>query len=72
MPSPSPQKLSVEAALAEIPGDQKQAVELAFFGGLTHEQIAERLEAPLGTIKARIRRGLLRLRDHLQGKGASA
>ena len=57
------------AALAVIPGDQKQAVELAFFGGLTHEQIAERLEAPLGTIKARIRRGLLKLRDHLKGAG---
>lgn len=60
----------VRAALAEIPGDQKQVVELAFFGGLTHEQIAQRLDAPLGTIKARIRRGLLRMRDHL--KGASA
>jgi RNA polymerase sigma-70 factor (ECF subfamily) len=56
----------VRAALAQIPDDQKQAVELAFFGGLTHEQIAEKLAAPLGTIKARIRRGLLRLRDSLQ------
>ena len=60
----------VRAALAEIPGDQKQVVELAFFGGLTHGQIAERLEAPLGTIKARIRRGLLKMRDHLKGVGA--
>ncbi len=57
----------VRAALAEIPGEQKKAVELAFFGGLTHEQIAERLGAPLGTIKARIRRALLRLRDSLKG-----
>ncbi len=58
----------VRAALAEIPGDQKQVVELAFFSGLTHEQIAQRLNAPLGTVKARIRRGLLRLRDHLKGE----
>ena len=56
----------VRSALQEIPEEQKQAVELAFFTGLTHEQIAERLGAPLGTIKARIRRGLLKLRDFLK------
>ncbi|MBV8141669.1 MAG: sigma-70 family RNA polymerase sigma factor [Verrucomicrobia bacterium] len=56
----------VRSALQEIPQEQRQALELAFFGGLTHEQIAERLETPLGTIKARIRRGLLRLRDCLK------
>ena len=56
----------VRSALAQIPADQKQAVELAFFTGLTHEQIAEQLGAPLGTIKARIRRGLLKLRDFLK------
>jgi len=50
----------------EITPEQRQAVELAFFSGLTHEQIAEQLGAPLGTIKARIRRGLLRLRDFFQ------
>jgi RNA polymerase sigma-70 factor, ECF subfamily len=56
----------VRLALDQIPAEQKEAVELAFFGGLTHEQIAERLATPLGTIKARIRRGLLRLRDFLK------
>jgi RNA polymerase sigma-70 factor, ECF subfamily len=56
----------VRAALGEIPGEQKAAIELAFFGGLTHEQIAEKLETPLGTIKARIRRGLMKLRDCLK------
>jgi len=54
------------SALQEIPQEQRQALELSFFGGLTHEQIAERLATPLGTIKARIRRGLLRLRDCLK------
>ena len=57
----------VRTALAEIPGDQKQAIEMAFLGGLTHEQIAQQLDTPLGTVKARIRRGLLRLRDCLKG-----
>ena len=56
----------VRSALGEIPGEQKAAIELAFFGGLTHEQIAEKLDAPLGTVKARIRRGLLKLRDCLK------
>jgi RNA polymerase sigma-70 factor (ECF subfamily) len=56
----------VRTALAQIPLDQKQAIGLAFFSGLTHEQIAEQLGEPLGTIKARIRRGLLRLRDSLK------
>jgi RNA polymerase sigma-70 factor (ECF subfamily) len=56
----------VRAALKQITPEQRQAVELAFFSGLTHEQIAEQLGAPLGTIKARIRRGLLRLRDFFQ------
>jgi RNA polymerase sigma-70 factor, ECF subfamily len=57
----------VRSALEQIPQEQRQALELSFFGGLTHEQIAERLDTPLGTIKARIRRGLLRLRDCLKG-----
>jgi RNA polymerase sigma-70 factor (ECF subfamily) len=56
----------VRSALATLPAEQKQAVELAFFGGLTQEQIAENLQQPLGTVKARIRRGLLKLRDALR------
>jgi RNA polymerase sigma-70 factor, ECF subfamily len=59
-------KAQVQEALQQIAPQQRQAVELAFFSGLTHEQIAERLGAPLGTIKARIRRGLLRLRDFFE------
>ena len=58
--------VEVREALKKIAPEQRQAVELAFFSGLTHEQIAEQLGAPLGTIKARIRRGLLRLRDFFQ------
>ena len=60
------QGAQIRSALTQIPAEQKQAVELAFFSGLTHEQIADKLGAPLGTIKARIRRGLLKLREFLQ------
>ena len=55
----------VRAAVATLPADQKKALELAFFKGLTQQQIAESLSEPLGTIKARIRRGLLKLRENL-------
>jgi RNA polymerase sigma-70 factor (ECF subfamily) len=53
-------------ALELLPEEQRRAIELAFFAGLTHEQIAGKLEAPLGTIKTRIRLGLNRLRDSLR------
>ena len=56
---------AVRAAVAQLPLEQQRALELAFFGGLTQEQIAEKLSQPLGTVKARIRRGLLKLRDLL-------
>jgi RNA polymerase sigma-70 factor (ECF subfamily) len=56
---------AVRAAVATLPLDQKCALELAFFSGLTQQQIAEKLSEPLGTVKARIRRGLLKLRDSL-------
>ena len=59
---------AVKEALESIPADQREAVSLAFFSGLTQTEIAEKLGAPLGTIKARIRRGLLRLGDALKGK----
>jgi RNA polymerase sigma-70 factor, ECF subfamily len=55
----------VRAAVATLPVEQKRALELAFFSGLTQQQIAEQLREPLGTVKARIRRGLLKLRDSL-------
>lgn len=56
---------SVRAAVARLPAEQQRALELAFFSGLTQQEIAERLQEPLGTVKARIRRGLLKLRDLL-------
>lgn len=56
---------TVRTAVAALPREQQRALELAFFAGLTQEQIAEKLQEPLGTVKARIRRGLLKLRDAL-------
>lgn len=60
-------KAIVVAALQKIPAEQREAIQLAFFSGLTQMQIAEKLAEPLGTVKARIRRGLLKLREHLDG-----
>ncbi|MEO7598312.1 MAG: sigma-70 family RNA polymerase sigma factor [Opitutus sp.] len=57
--------IEVRAALATLPAEQVRALELAFFSGLTQQEIAARLSEPLGTVKARIRRGLLKLRDTL-------
>ena len=56
----------VQSALAKLPEDQRQALEMAFFRGLTHAEVSTELKTPLGTIKARIRRGLLSLRDFLK------
>jgi RNA polymerase sigma-70 factor (ECF subfamily) len=56
----------LQSALQRIPSEQRQAVELAFFRGMTHEEISQQLEVPLGTIKARIRRGLIRLRSFIR------
>jgi len=56
----------VRAALAKLSGDESRVIELAFFDGLTHREISAALGQPLGTIKARIRRGLLKLRPILR------
>ncbi len=57
--------VAVRSALAALPAEQQRTLELAFFSGLTQKEIAEKLSEPIGTVKARIRRGLLKLRDAL-------
>lgn len=57
----------IQSAITGLPAEQRRAIELAYFSGLTQHEISEQLKEPLGTIKARIRRGLLKLRDQLEG-----
>jgi len=56
----------IRSAVAGLPLEQRQAIEMAFLGGLTQHEVAAALNQPLGTIKARIRRGMLKLRDSLK------
>jgi RNA polymerase sigma-70 factor, ECF subfamily len=52
----------VQGALEQLPADQRRVIELAYFGGFTHRQIADMLELPAGTVKGRMRLGLVKLR----------
>lgn len=73
-PAPSPEQAVIEsglqrvvqAALAGLGPEQREAIELAFYSGMSHREIAARTGQPLGTIKTRIRVGMLRLRDILR------
>ena len=62
----------VRAALGLLPPDQLKVIELAYFGGFTHSEIAEMLETPLGTVKGRMRLGLEKLRGVLGEEAAEA
>ena len=57
---------TVQGALATLSDVQREAIELAYFGGLTQQEIAERTATPLGTVKSRMRLGLLAMRRHLE------
>src|SRR5215213_6479190 len=56
---------TVRGAMGSLPSEQSQVIELAYFGGFTHTEIAEMLETPIGTIKGRMRLGLNKMRGQL-------
>ena len=77
---PAPERTDLEAAsrdearavhrlIEELPDEQGRVIELAYFGGFTHREIADMLEAPIGTIKGRMRLGLEKMRVGLEGLG---
>ncbi len=59
---------AVREAMRVVPEDQRRTIEMAYFGGLTHVEIAERTGVPLGTVKSRLRIGLEKMREHLRPK----
>ena len=63
------QRRVVQEALRRLPREQREALELGYYGGLTQSELAERLDQPLGTIKSRMFTGLNRLRDLLAQAG---
>lgn len=79
-PGPGPEEASslvqrsrfVRAAMGRLSREQREAIELAFFAGLSHNEIADVLGIPLGTIKTRIRLGMGRMRDVLLAHGGPA
>src|SRR6185437_855028 len=67
----SEQRAVINNALAQLPDEQKRPLMLAYFDGLTQSEIAARVGAPLGTVKTRMRTGLMKLRELVAGKDES-
>lgn len=62
------QREALERNLAQIPVEQRQVIEMAYFGGYTHQEIGKQLNIPLGTVKGRIRMGMEKLRSLLKSQ----
>ena len=68
----SEQRRAIAEAMSELPAAQRQAIMLAYYGGLSHQEIATKLNRPLGTIKTRVRLGLHKLGSLLVARGLQA
>ena len=66
------ERKQIKEAFARLPEAQRRTLELAYFGGYTHAEIARRMDVPLGTVKGRMRMGLEKLRSFLQARGVTA
>ena len=66
------QRRVIASALQKLPAAQRQAIELAYFSGMSHQEIAVKLDRPLGTIKTRVRLGLHKLKSLLASQGLQA
>jgi RNA polymerase sigma-70 factor, ECF subfamily len=66
------ERKQIQEAFAQLPEAQRRTVELAYFGGYTHAEIARQMDVPLGTVKGRMRMGLEKMRSFLQARGVSA
>ncbi len=65
-------KEMLKSAIAKLPEVQKRTLELAYFGGMTHMEIAEQMKVPLGTVKGRLRLAMEKLRELITAKGVKA
>lgn len=65
----SAERKEIRDGVAALPDEQRRTLELGYFDGLTHVEIADRMGVPLGTVKGRMRLGLEKLRAHLQARG---
>jgi RNA polymerase sigma-70 factor (ECF subfamily) len=68
----SSQRIQVREALRDLPPEQLKVLELAYYSGHTHMEIAELLSLPLGTVKGRIRLGLKKIREYFSSRGIAA
>ena len=63
------ERTALRDAMASLPAEQRQVIELAYFGGYSHTEIAEMTRVPLGTVKGRMRLALEKLGSYLRGRG---
>ena len=63
------ERAAVRDALGSLPSEQRQVIELAYFGGYTHSEISDMTRVPLGTVKGRMRLGLEKMSSYLRGRG---